>query len=77
MDLLYPCPMPSVQPSLLRRLRPALRGLLAVAMMGIGVAHFLVPEPFVRIVPAWLPAPKSSPPARQCGSRSVAHSKAA
>ena len=57
MDLLYACPMPSDQPSLLRRLRPALRGLLAAGMILIGVAHFLVPEPFVRIVPAWLPAP--------------------
>ncbi len=26
-------------------------------MIGIGVAHFVVPAPFVRIVPAWLPAP--------------------
>jgi uncharacterized membrane protein len=26
-------------------------------MIAIGVAHFVAPEPFVRIVPAWLPAP--------------------
>ena len=26
-------------------------------MIGAGVAHFLSPDPFVRIVPAWLPAP--------------------
>ena len=32
-------------------------GILAIAMMGIGVTHFATPEPFVRIVPAWLPAP--------------------
>ena len=37
------------------RLRPALRWLLALAMIGAGVAHFVTPEPFVRIVPAWLP----------------------
>jgi uncharacterized membrane protein len=38
-------------------LRAALRGLLAAGMIGIGVAHFVIPDPFVRIVPAWLPAP--------------------
>jgi uncharacterized membrane protein len=38
--------------------RAAFRVLLAVAMIGIGLAHFLGPEPFVRIVPAWLPAPR-------------------
>ena len=38
-------------------LRAALRGLLAAGMIGIGVAHFVVPDSFVRIVPAWLPAP--------------------
>ena len=38
-------------------LRAALRGVLAVSMIGIGAVHFLKPEPFVRIVPAWLPAP--------------------
>jgi uncharacterized membrane protein len=26
-------------------------------MIGVGFAHFLTPEPFVRIMPAWLPAP--------------------
>ena len=26
-------------------------------MIGAGVAHFLTPDPFLRIVPAWLPAP--------------------
>lgn len=39
------------------RLRAVLRGVLAVAMIAVGVVHFVKPEPFVRIVPAWLPAP--------------------
>lgn len=30
---------------------------LAVAMIGIGVLHFVRPKPFVRIVPKYLPAP--------------------
>ena len=30
---------------------------LAVAMIGIGVLHFVRPKPFVRIVPKSLPAP--------------------
>jgi uncharacterized membrane protein len=30
---------------------------LAVAMVGIGVLHFVRPKPFVRIVPKYLPAP--------------------
>jgi uncharacterized membrane protein len=34
-----------------------LRAVLAVAMVVVGVLHFATPEPFVRIVPAWLPAP--------------------
>jgi uncharacterized membrane protein len=37
-------------------LRVALRVLLAVAMMFVGVLHFASPEFFVRIVPDWLPA---------------------
>lgn len=39
------------------RLRAVLRGLLALAMIGIGVAHFVEPDPFVRMMPAMLPAP--------------------
>jgi uncharacterized membrane protein len=39
------------------RLRAAVRVALAAGMIGIGVVHFVAPEPFVRIVPAWLPAP--------------------
>lgn len=34
-----------------------LRGVLALAMTGIGILHFTDPEPFVRIVPGALPAP--------------------
>ena len=34
-----------------------LRVILALAMTGVGVLHFTSPEPFVRIVPAALPAP--------------------
>ena len=30
---------------------------LAAAMVGIGVLHFVRPKPFVRIVPKYLPAP--------------------
>ena len=32
-------------------------GLLAFGMIAIGTTHFTNPEPFVRIIPAWLPAP--------------------
>jgi uncharacterized membrane protein len=39
------------------RLRAALRWILAALMVVAGVAHFATPEPFVRIVPAWLPFP--------------------
>ena len=34
-----------------------LRAVLALAMVAIGVAHFAAPEPFLKIVPAWMPAP--------------------
>lgn len=37
--------------------KAALRALLAIAMIGVGVLHFVSPDPFVRIVPSWLPAP--------------------
>jgi uncharacterized membrane protein len=37
--------------------KPPLRILLAVGMIGIGIGHFANPTPFVRIVPAALPAP--------------------
>jgi len=38
------------------RARPFLRVLLALAMVGVGVTHFTAPEPFIKIVPSWLPA---------------------
>jgi uncharacterized membrane protein len=39
------------------RREQVLRLLLAVAMVAVGVLHFVAPEGFVRIVPAMLPAP--------------------
>jgi uncharacterized membrane protein len=38
-------------------MKAILRVLLAVGMMAIGVTHFTNPQPFVRIVPAFLPSP--------------------
>jgi uncharacterized membrane protein len=38
-------------------MKRALRVVLAVAMVAIGIAHFANPDPFVKIVPAFLPAP--------------------
>ncbi len=35
----------------------ALRTLLAVAMIAVGITHFVSPAFFVAIVPKWLPAP--------------------
>lgn len=40
----------------LKSVRRGLRGMLAIAMIAVGALHFLKPDPFVRIVPAWLPA---------------------
>ena len=37
--------------------RSLLRYLLSAAMVGIGVMHFVSPDPFVRIVPELLPNP--------------------
>lgn len=34
-----------------------LRGILAVCMVVAGLLHFAQPEPFIRIVPGFLPAP--------------------
>jgi uncharacterized membrane protein len=39
------------------RVKIALRVLLAVAMVGVGITHFTSPEPFVSIVPKALPWP--------------------
>jgi uncharacterized membrane protein len=44
-------------PPLTRRREQILRLLLAVAMVVVGVLHFVAPDGFVRIVPATLPAP--------------------
>jgi uncharacterized membrane protein len=38
------------------RVRRILRVLVAIFMVSVGVLHFTDPEPFVRIVPAFLPA---------------------
>jgi uncharacterized membrane protein len=43
--------------TLLREHKQTLRGVLAVCMVIAGVLHFVVPEPFIRIVPPLLPAP--------------------
>ncbi len=42
-----------LSPRAYRALKYALAGL----MTAIGIAHFAVPEPFLKIVPAYLPAP--------------------
>lgn len=38
-------------------LKLLVRVLLTIAMVSVGILHFVNPEPFVRIVPAFLPAP--------------------
>ncbi|MGO8991746.1 MAG: DoxX family membrane protein [Polyangiaceae bacterium] len=38
-------------------IKTVLRYVLAIGMMLVGIDHFVSPEPFVRIVPAYLPAP--------------------
>ena len=40
-------------------LKTALRWLLSAIMLYTGVMHFVKPEPFVKIVPDWLPAPRA------------------
>ncbi|MGG6242021.1 DoxX family protein [Nodosilinea sp. AN01ver1] len=37
--------------------KATLRVILAVCMVVAGVLHFVVPQPFIRIVPGFLPAP--------------------
>jgi uncharacterized membrane protein len=37
--------------------KKVLRPILAAAMTAVGILHFTNPEPFVKIVPAFLPAP--------------------
>ena len=39
--------------------KPWFKILLAVAMVGVGVLHFVRPKPFIRIVPASLPNPRA------------------
>lgn len=43
--------------SFLRTQKETLRGILAVCMVIAGVLHFAQPDPFIRIVPDFLPAP--------------------
>ncbi len=43
--------------SLLQTNKKTLNGILAVCMVVAGVLHFVATEPFVRIVPGFLPAP--------------------
>jgi len=38
-------------------IKPALRWVLTVFMVGAGVNHFIAPEPYVAMVPSVLPAP--------------------
>jgi uncharacterized membrane protein len=33
--------------------------ILAAAMTAVGVGHFVAPAPFMKIVPKWLPAPRT------------------
>jgi uncharacterized membrane protein len=37
--------------------KEVLRSILALCMLVVGASHFIVPEPFVKIVPAALPYP--------------------
>ena len=39
------------------RAKKILKVVLGLAMIGVGISHFTSPEGFVRIVPAYLPAP--------------------
>ncbi|MDB9529908.1 DoxX family protein [Oscillatoria sp. CS-180] len=43
--------------SVLEKNKDTLRGILAVCMVVAGVLHFVQSEPFIRIVPDFLPAP--------------------
>ena len=40
------------------RLKRNIRVVVAIAMIAIGVLHFANPDPFVKIVPAYLPSPR-------------------
>lgn len=43
--------------NILRNNKTTLRGILSVCMIVAGVLHFAQPDPFIRIVPGFLPAP--------------------
>lgn len=40
-------------------MKKVLRVVLAIAMIGVGVMHFVRPEPFIKIVPAFLPSART------------------
>lgn len=40
------------------RIKSIARGLLAISMTAIGTLHFISPEPFIQIVPSFLPQPR-------------------
>ena len=40
-------------------MKKVLRVVLAIAMIAVGVMHFVRPEPFIKIVPAFLPSPRA------------------
>ena len=40
-------------------IRAVVRVLLAVAMVAVGILHFVRPDGFVKIVPSFLPAPRA------------------
>lgn len=44
-------------PPLISNSKATLKGILAVCIIVAGVLHFVQPEPFIRIVPGFLPAP--------------------
>lgn len=41
------------------KLRPILRWLLAILYMAAGVLHLIAPQPFLSIMPAWVPSPEA------------------
>ena len=45
--------------SLVQKNKELLRVILALCILAAGIAHFVVPEPFVKIVPNFLPYPLS------------------
>lgn len=40
-------------------MKPVVRLLLALAMVAVGILHFVRPDGFVKIVPSFLPAPRA------------------